>query len=438
MNYQEVEQYILEIPKFTSKNPLEHTKELLAKIGDPQKEKKVIHVAGTNGKGSVCAYLQSLLLSEGKQVGFFTSPHIISMRERIRINGREVTEEEFLDAFDTVYSAVMEMKGEGKKHATFFEFLFAMAMAVFEKQGVEYVILETGLGGRLDATNSVDRPQATVITSISLDHTDILGDTVEKIAAEKAGIIKSEVPVVVDATSGEEALGVIRRKAMEKGAPCREVSKSAYKIIETGERCIAFSLVNAYYEDVVWRLSNPAPYQAMNATLALETFSFAVQPKEKHIRQWQKAMEEVHWEGRMEEIKEGIIVDGSHNPGAIEAFVESVLAGKNAHKDKVLLFSAVKEKNYEQMIRTLCEKLPARAYVVTTIEDERCVPAEELKEVFEKYTDREVIARGEADKALQEAMVRRGEHGVLYCLGSMYLVGTIKKRLQEEEFYVEF
>lgn len=438
MNYKEAEKYILEIPKFTSKNPLEHTKELLARLGNPQKEKKVIHVAGTNGKGSVCAYLQSLLLSEGKSVGLFTSPHIVSMNDRIRINGREVSDEEFLDAFDSVYEAVMDMKGDGKKHATFFEFLFAMAMKTFEKKNVEYVILETGLGGRLDATNTVEKPVMTVITSLSLDHTAILGDTLDKIAAEKAGIIKAGVPIIVDGTSAQEALGVIRKKAEEMEAPCREISKCAYKIIETGERHIAFSMSNAYYEDVVWRLSNPAPYQVMNATLALEAFVWMMQPKEKHIKNWQQALERVHWEGRMEEVKQGIIVDGSHNPGAIEGFVESVCAGKNAKKRKVFLFSAVKDKNYEEMIRILCKKLPAEAYVVTTIEDERCVLAEELKAVFEKYTDKEVVAENDLDKALKAAQERRGEDGVIYCLGSLYLVGMIKKRLQEENFHVKF
>ena len=438
MNYKEAEKYILEIPKFTSKNPLEHTKELLARLGDPQKEKKVIHVAGTNGKGSVCAYLQSLLLSEGRRVGLFTSPHIVSMKERIRVNGKEVSGEEFLNAFETVYSAVMDMQREGKKHATFFEFLFAMAMETFRKKDVEYVILETGLGGRLDATNAVESLEMTIITSISLDHTDILGDTLAKIAEEKAGIIKAGVPLILDGSSKEEALGVIRKKAVEMGAPCREISKCAYKITETKESHIAFSMANAYYEDVVWRLSNPAPYQAMNAALALEAFVWMLQPKVKHIEVWKQALEHVHWEGRMEEIRKGIIVDGAHNPGAVEGFVESVCAGKDAGKKRVLLFSAVKDKNYEEMIRILCEKLPARAYVVTTIKDERCVLAEELKNVFEKYTDREVVAENDLDKALKAAQERSGEDGVVYCLGSLYLVGMIKKRLQEENFHVEF
>ncbi len=248
MNYEEAVAYLLDIPKFTSKNPLTHTKELLRLLGNPQEGKKVIHVAGTNGKGSVCAYLQALLLSEGKQVGFFTSPHLVKMNERIRFNQNMITDTQFLETFEVVYEKVKEMGSEGQAHATFFEFLFAMAMVAFEKENVEYIILETGLGGRLDCTNAVERPLLTIITSISLDHTEILGDTVEKIAMEKAGIIKTGVPVIFDG-SNEEAADVIRREALKKQVPCKEISKNAFKILENTRKHIAFF----EYECVLWR-----------------------------------------------------------------------------------------------------------------------------------------------------------------------------------------
>ncbi|MFR1159637.1 MAG: bifunctional folylpolyglutamate synthase/dihydrofolate synthase, partial [Coprococcus phoceensis] len=155
MDYREAITYILEIPKFTKKNSLEHTKDFLRILGNPEKGKKIIHVAGTNGKGSVCAYMQSLLFAEKKTVGFFTSPHLVKMNERIRINGDEISDEMFLSIFNTVFAAVQRMKSEGKPHPTFFEFLFAMAMTAFADSGVEYIILETGIGGRLDATNAI-------------------------------------------------------------------------------------------------------------------------------------------------------------------------------------------------------------------------------------------------------------------------------------------
>ena len=187
-NYREAVDYIEELPKFTEKHPLKHTKKYLEKLQNPAENCKVIHVAGTNGKGSVCAYLQAVLQAEGKKTGFFTSPHLIKINERIQIDREEISDDTFYDVFCEAYHVAQEMEQEGEGHPSYFEFLFGMGMKAFEKAGVEYIILETGLGGRLDATNAVESPVLTVITSISLDHTAILGDTIEKIAFEKAGI----------------------------------------------------------------------------------------------------------------------------------------------------------------------------------------------------------------------------------------------------------
>ena len=192
-------------------------------------DKKIIHVAGTNGKGSVCAYLQALLMEEGKRTGFFTSPHLICLNERIKINDIQIDDDVFLQIFEKAAEVAGQMEEEGLGHPSYFEFLYGMAMLAFEQADVEYIILETGLGGRLDCTNSVDHPQLDVITSISLDHTAILGDTIEKIAEEKAGIIKSGVPVFYDG-SNQKASEIIRKHAEEMDAPCREISKNAFEI----------------------------------------------------------------------------------------------------------------------------------------------------------------------------------------------------------------
>ena len=196
MTYREAEEYILSIPKFTKKNKPEHTKLFLEYLGNPQEKLKVIHVAGTNGKGSVCVYLDAMLRSEEKTVGLFTSPHLVKLNERIVINGKEISDQKFMEVFEKVMEQVGVMEKEGLPHPTFFEFLFGMAMTAFVMEQVEYAVLETGLGGRLDATNSVEHPVCTVITSIGMDHMAILGDTLEKIAAEKAGILKPGVPLL--------------------------------------------------------------------------------------------------------------------------------------------------------------------------------------------------------------------------------------------------
>lgn len=427
MNYEEASEYILQIPKFTEKNSLEHTREFLLRLGSPEKGRKVIHVAGTNGKGSVCAYMQALLLSEGIKTGFFTSPHLICLNERIRMDGEMITDAQFLEVFQEVLDVVEEMKKDGLKHPTFFEFLFGMAMVYFARADAEYVILETGLGGRLDATNSVDRPFLTVITSVNLDHMEILGNTVEQIAAEKAGIIKEGVPLICDANN-RESLEVIRTICQKKKAPCREISKNAYEIKEITGKDIAFLCTDAYYESVMWVVRSRAVYQVMNAALALAAMKEICKDGRKHIHRWQEAMESVTWEGRMEEVLPGIIVDGAHNMGAIEAFVESVQAVK-AKEKTVVLFSAVKEKSYEEMIRYLCTHMDADSYVIMTIDNDRGVKAAELASVFEKYTEKTVTAEHDVKAALKKAVQMKGEKGQLYCLGSLYLVGMIKEIL---------
>ena len=169
--YEEAAAYIERIPKFTKKHPLWHTREFLHRLSDPAMDARIIHVAGTNGKGSVCAYLQAILMAEGKKTGFFTSPHLVSVNERIRINNQQISDERFLEIFKEVEEVAGQMEEEGLGHPSYFEFLFGMGMLTFAREKVDYIILETGLGGRLDATNAVEHPAACVITSIlSLIH----------------------------------------------------------------------------------------------------------------------------------------------------------------------------------------------------------------------------------------------------------------------------
>lgn len=427
--YEEAAAYIEEIPKFTKKHTLEHTKTFLKRLGNPAADRKIVHVAGTNGKGSVCAYLQAILMAEGKRTGFFTSPHLVSVNERIRVDNIQIDNETFRKVFRKVLKIVRQMVEDGIEHPSYFEFLFGMGMTAFAETDVEYIILETGLGGRLDATNAIDNPALAIITSISLDHTAILGDTIEKIAGEKAGIIKPGVPVFFDGSS-KKAAEVIKAKASELGVSCREVTKNAYEIQEVHRKYIAFSRRSAYDKDVIFQVPMCGCYQAMNAELALEASEYLLAGEEIHMDRWKEALAELHWEGRMERVGAHITVDGAHNPGAMEAFVESVKALDESERgEMVLLFSAVSDKKYDQMIEYLCENLDVKAYVVTQIEDERGVPAEELADVFRRYTDRPVYCKERLEDAVRTAMNERGETGEIYCLGSLYLVGMMKKLL---------
>lgn len=423
MNKQEAVSYIEDIPKFTSKNSLEHTREFLARLGHPEEGRKILHVAGTNGKGSVCAYMQAVLLAKKKQTGMFISPHLVEINERIKVNGEDISDGDFLEVFSYVKSVVESMEEAGIPHPSYFEFLFGMAMYAFRKADVEYIILETGLGGRLDATNAIRHPLVTVITSISLDHMDILGDTIEEIAAEKAGIIKPHVPVVY--LDGEKSSGVIEKKAAELEAPCIKIAKNAFEIQKTGEKYIDFSTASAYDKYTTWRLSNPGVYQAENAMLAIRALE-CIFPEEKEISVWQQALEQVRWPGRMEEIFPGVYVDGAHNVGAIEAFARSIEREKE-DTHLVILFSAVRDKNYEKMAEYLCKEVQADAYMITKIQDARGESVEELARVFRTYTQAEVLAEEDLGQALKVAMEKKGQDGKLYCLGSLYLVGMIEE-----------
>lgn len=421
MTYEEAVGYILEIPKFTKKNPLEHTKELLRCLGNPEQCFKVIHVAGTNGKGSVCVYLDAMLRAQGKSTGLFVSPHLVRINERIVIGGEPVTDESFLEVFEIVMEKVRKMEDGGMPHPTFFEILFAMAAVAFARAGVEYAVLETGMGGRLDATNAVRSPVCSVITSIGMDHMEILGDTLEKIAAEKAGILKPQVPAFY--FEGQEASGrVLEKRAESLGIFCKKIGKNAFENLRIEHKNIAFSCTNAYYGNTPWLLNNTGLYQAENAMLALEVMRFLFGGKGR-IGLWKEALARVKWAGRMEEILPGIYIDGAHNASAMERFTESVKARGN-HR-KAVLFAAMRDKDYEKMAACLCRELDAEYYMVTQIQDARAADAESLAEIFARYTERPVLVR----KSLPDAWkyVRKHQEGrSIYCAGSLYLAGTLK------------
>ena len=424
-NYKEAVEYIEDLPRFTKKHSLEHTRLFLERLGNPGFDRKIIHVAGTNGKGSVCAYMQAVLEAEKKRTGFFTSPHLIKINERIQIDRKSVDDDTFYQVFLKTLEIVREMEGEGIDHPSYFEFLFGMGMMVFAGSDVEYIILETGLGGRLDATNAPRTPFLTVITSISLDHTEILGDTIEQIACEKAGIIKDNIPVFFDG-SCRAAAEVIRRIASKREAPCREITNCAYEIREADRNCIAFSRKNAYDKDITWRVSNCGLYQVMNAELALQALEYVFWDCNISRMKWTKAIASVRWEGRMETVAPHFMVDGAHNLGALQAFAESICEFPGNCELPVVIFSVVSDKKYEQMIDYLCQKVKAKLYIVTEIDDRRRVPADELGELFRKYTSSPVYVRGSIRDAVESAYEMRG-NSEIYCLGSLYLVGAVKK-----------
>ena len=408
------------------KHPPEHTRELLSRLGNPQEGIKIIHVAGTNGKGSVCAYLNAMLLAGGKKTGLFTSPHLVRINERFQINGEDVSDEQFLDAFLKVEKAAKEYEAEGEGHPSYFETLFLMGMLIFKEAGVEYLVMETGLGGRLDATNVVEKPLACIITSISRDHTEYLGDTLEAIAGEKAGIIKAGVPVIYDASQPGPA-SVIAAKAKEMGSPAWPMEPSFYEMKTQSREGITFTFAYPGGEKAELAIPYVAKYQMMNASLAFYTMHILQDVHDIPKNVLAEGLSKIKWPGRMEMAAPGVIIDGAHNEDGIAQFVST--AGYFAKENEItILFTAVADKHYHEMIGEICEGIHPSHVVATQIDGSRVVPAEVLAEDFRKAGCTDVCAEPEIGAAYEKALGKKGS-GMLFCVGSLYLAGELKAYL---------
>ena len=426
MNYTEAVDYIETIPKFTVKHPPEHTRELLSRLGNPQEGIKIIHVAGTNGKGSVCAYLNAMLLAGGKKTGLFTSPHLVRINERFQINGEDVSDEQFLNACLKVEKAAKEYEAEGEGHPSYFETLFLMGMLIFKEAGVEYLVMETGLGGRLDATNVVEKPLACIITSISRDHTEYLGDTLEAIAGEKAGIIKAGVPVIYDASQPGPA-SVIAAKAKEMGSPAWPMEPSFYEMKTQSREGITFTFAYPGGEKAELAIPYVAKYQMMNASLAFYTMHILQDVHDIPKNVLAEGLSKIKWPCRMEMAAPGVIIDGAHNEDGIAQFVST--AGYFAKENEItILFTAVADKHYHEMIGEICEGIHPSHVVATQIDGSRVVPAEVLAEDFRKAGCTDVCAEPEIGAAYEKALGKKGS-GMLFCVGSLYLAGELKAYL---------
>ena len=420
--------YLLGIPLWTKKkNTLDEVRHFLKELGNPDEQLNIIHVAGTNGKGSVCADLTAMLMEAGYHVGTFVSPHLTDVTERFLLDGVPVEEAGFSESFARVKAVTDRLTAEGYAHPTFFEFVFLMAMDLYGRRKPDFVVLETGLGGRLDTTNVIRHPLACVITSISLDHTQYLGDTVELIAAEKAGIIKPGIPVVYD--NNDRAAGAVIAAAADR------LGSAAYGLTA---------------EDSCWGVSFAAPYQAMNAALAVKVLEI-LEIEGVNAEVCRKALASVHWTGRMQQVAPDVWVDGAHNPGGIRAFIQAVKAqnglavqekqsaqqpdqgeqnAADMHPQIQLLFAAVSDKDYHEMIRLLCTELSPERVTVVQLKSERGLQADALARQFEDAGCSHVTAFDSTKDALKHVLSEKKEGDHLYMVGSLYLIGEILEDLK--------
>lgn len=423
--------YLYQVPKFTAKNSLEDTRKFLDILGSPDRKMKIIHVAGTNGKGSVCAYMQGILEEVGYTCAVFTSPHLVDIRERFRIKGEMVSKEAFFRAFLQIYDRIGDERLPAGYHPSFFEFLFLMAMVLFTtNEGVcvtDYVILETGLGGRLDATNSVSEKLLSVITQIGMDHMEYLGETVEEIAREKAGIIKTQVPVVFLENS-TQVNRVIREKAKEMKSSCFSLSKKDYVFLNFKNKIIDFSYFSRYYGYVRLCIHTTALYQVQNASLAARAAELILDESRLTKEQIAAGVAKVQWAGRMEEVSSGIFADGAHNEDGVKAFLASA-AQDECRGKRILIFSAVLDKQYEKMLALICESGLFGHIIVTKINNNRALSRQELMQAALKYPGISIDWQENSTEALQTAVKEKKESDCVYIAGSLYLVGEVKQTI---------
>jgi len=434
--YEEVVEYITNIPRFTKKNTLEDTRQFYLFLGKPGESTPIFHVAGTNGKGSVCSYLSEIYKESGRFVGMFTSPHLVTIEERFRLNGIPISKEEFVLIFHELLAQLeVYKKNQSLYHPSFFELLFFMGMMLFEKKKVEIIVLETGLGGRLDATNIIENPCVTIITEIGMDHQEYLGTTLKSIAFEKAGIIKKRVPLVYWGEK-KEVERVLEKKANTLYAKRIKINRKSGNIQRTLGKSIDFSYKSRYYGYIECTINTIAKYQAYNAFLAIAAIEEMQSTLLVHKEAILSGLKKAKWEGRMEEVRPNIFLDGAHNEDGIRAFLETVrFLGNGKH---IVLFSAVKDKNIEKMVELLAHEKRFQEICITKLLGDRAADLERLAKAFEKeygkqYNNRVTIIENvqEAYEYCQKKLCSE-ENSHLYIVGSLYLVGLIKEMHQKE------
>lgn len=422
-SFSEAVSYISDIPRFTSKHTPEETGNFLNKIGDPSATIPTVHVAGTNGKGSVCAFLQSTFLEAGIHTMTFTSPHLVDIRERFLFDGEMISEEDFVICFKLVMNKIDEY------HPSYFEFLFFMMMEWVKIKNPELIILETGLGGRLDATNSISSPKVCIITEIGLDHMEYLGNTVGEIAGEKAGIIKPGAKIVYmdKPVSGE----VIRNRAVLLGCEYRGVSKNTVKNLVGNGKNIDFSIPSVYYGNASLRVDTCALYQAENGALAFYAIEYLAKEGifDISLETIRKGYSKMKWPGRMEQISRNIYIDGAHNEDGIAAFIETV--SMDGAETRHLVYSAVADKNIEAIADKLVNSGLFAHFYVASLYGSRGASEERLEEAF-RNAGASVSFFDNVDLAFDAMRNNLGESERGYVSGSLYLVGKIKELLNND------
>ncbi|OGS56864.1 MAG: hypothetical protein A3K60_01545 [Euryarchaeota archaeon RBG_19FT_COMBO_56_21] len=420
MDYKDLTEWMFSLERFGIKLGLENPTEFMSRIGNPQVDFRSVHVTGTNGKGSVCAFLASILQRRGLKVGLYISPHLIEFTERISINGKEISHADTVRLGSELRPIMEQMASEGADmQLTFFEFTTGLAFKYFSENKVDIAVVEVGLGGRLDATN-VLKPDVGVITRIGLEHTKYLGNTIPEVAREKAGIIKSGMRVVTCERS-EQALTVISATCQKKGASLQRIDSEF--VVSNIRRSLSGTSFDYAGRRRLADLNTHlvGSYQAENAAAAIaavdELASTGISVDDDAVKE---GILQTKWPGRLDVISKRpvIIFDGSHNPdGALRTAEELRSLGV---APLTLVIACMRDKDVGEMVRALAPV--ASNIVVTQVEDKRALGASVLAETIKAEFNGQVEVMIPSRRALEHAISRPEGRGVCV-IGSLYLVG---------------
>lgn len=425
MNYEEALNYINDKNKYGSRLGLDTISKLLELLGNPHENLKYIHIAGTNGKGSTASYVATMLKEAGYKVGLYTSPYLERFNERISINGEDIPDERLAEITQRVKDSIQIMLNEGYEHPTTFEIVTAIGFVYFYEENVDYVVLEVGLGGRLDSTNVIKESVLSIITTIDYDHMDVLGDTLGKIAFEKAGIIK-ENGRVLSYPQDEEAIEVIKKVARERKAELTICPMENVEIVELNDFGGVFNYRynNKQYNNI--EISLLGEHQVYNAALALTAVLMMRDRGDLNITddEIRAGLKNTKWRGRLEVLRREplFIIDGAHNLQGIRVLSKSLKTFK--YNRLILGIAILKDKDVEHMIEKLTPL--ADEIVVTEANIHRKMEAEELEKMINKYNTNTHVKKN-IKEAIDMAFELANKDDLILFAGSLYLIGDVRK-----------
>ncbi len=430
ISYQDCLDTIFKLSRFGIKLELETIQNILKLLNNPQKNFHTIHVAGTNGKGSTATYIESILRKAGFKTGIYTSPHLVRFNERICVNGKQISDQRVVEAYEAVHAVDL-----GKRKATFFEINTAMAFYHFSREKVDWAIIETGMGGRFDATNVIT-PQVSVITNLSIEHTDYLGSTIKDLAKEKGGIIKQNTPVVTGVCQ-PSGLGIIQQIAKKKAAPLFQFKRDFSIRKNSKKTTYLFRGLHQTYKEIIKPL--PGDHQRENLSLALAACELIFNKFKKTDSRYtlsptliKEGLAIVKWPGRLEVIKEKplVILDGAHNLKAAQ-LLGKYLSQTLSDKNLTLVVGILDDKPYQEMLKHLVPY--AQRIIITRPKINRSLATGVLKEAVKKITHKKIEVIEDVKAAVTHAIATCSDNDAICIAGSLYVAGEAK-----EKFNVDF